>query len=781
MLIGSHTSILVSNASFTGDDGQLASFTNTVGSFPVSKGIALTTGFASFAASKNTSNGGDQSPITEQNIFDTDLNSIQAGSQKGTCFLEFDAQFEGQTFSLNYSFASDEYNYYSGSSYHDQMCIFIHGPGISSIQNIAKIGTDNVSVHTVNGCLNQTYYQNNCRRNPNSSSGGQQCAGDCGVSTLQDFDIPYNGFTKRMTATYTLPTCNKNIIYHIKIAICNIIDNQRDSGVFLEANSLGCDIEVGELYAAPNPVCNGQTLTVGATFTYNPVHTVLTTWNTGQTGSYINVIANFNNPTYVATITYNTCVFTRAITVAVHTDHNIPPYTNGVNNSGDFDIYIPANQSSCVYIPSFDTPNENVTINSTNIPAGSNFYSDNSTQEIGQFCWAPSMGQEGTYNFDVLTSDNNACGILTNSNQYSVHTICKNCLVDVYYENRAPGANPLPLFTKAGRSIIAGYSVDPNQTDGDVYASGANTTEFKAGKQIILAAGFHSSPMFWAHIDPTTCINDCNDCCNNFTGVYTEPIANVFTPDGDGINDVWMVNDFKNPNCAYGANKFHLYIYNRYGTLVYQHDGGDGTTCCLFTSAPHPNPNHLTSSIYWDGYANQNASYAWYDLNHVNVSAGTKQDDGAYFYTLELSGCNQTKNYVGFIEIIGSGVNRIAKDTTQLKKENVNSISNNHPIIASDRGSETNSFNTNQTNQLLKLFPNPASNQVSGLFEISSTSDETKLTITIENILGTTVKTQTMQANQITELDIKNLPTGTYLVKTIYNFNTFKTNLVIIQ
>jgi gliding motility-associated-like protein len=67
-------------------------------------------------------------------------------------------------------------------------------------------------------------------------------------------------------------------------------------------------------------------------------------------------------------------------------------------------------------------------------------------------------------------------------------------------------------------------------------------------------------------------------------------IPNVFTPDGDGANDVWYI-----PNS--GMKEFHVEIYNRWGEKVWE---------------------ATADEIRWDGRS----------------SAGKQLSDGTYYYTL---------------------------------------------------------------------------------------------------------------------------------------------------
>jgi gliding motility-associated-like protein len=46
-------------------------------------------------------------------------------------------------------------------------------------------------------------------------------------------------------------------------------------------------------------------------------------------------------------------------------------------------------------------------------------------------------------------------------------------------------------------------------------------------------------------------------------------LFNVFTPDGDGINDTWK------PQYV-GSERMEVYLYDRWGNLVHSHTGTEG-------------------------------------------------------------------------------------------------------------------------------------------------------------------------------------------------------------
>ncbi|MCE3277987.1 MAG: domain containing protein [Bacteroidetes bacterium] len=89
-------------------------------------------------------------------------------------------------------------------------------------------------------------------------------------------------------------------------------------------------------------------------------------------------------------------------------------------------------------------------------------------------------------------------------------------------------------------------------------------------------------------------------------------IPNVFTPDNDGINDVFYIN-------SAGLKEFQLDVYNRWGTL-------------LFTSTD--------SKIKWDGRS----------------STGVELSDGTYFFILKaVSVTSKDYSTRGFVTLLRSG------------------------------------------------------------------------------------------------------------------------------
>ncbi|MCC6840652.1 MAG: choice-of-anchor L domain-containing protein [Flavobacteriales bacterium] len=144
---------------------------------------------------------------------DDDL-SMDAGVMTyDACVLEFDCIPYGDTLLFNFSFGSEEYPEFVGSSFNDIFAIYLSGPGFTVPYNAAQLpdGTP-VAINNVNDMANSNFYFDNVM--------GQQVA--------------YDGFTVNLTAFAEVVP---DETYHFKVAIADAGDMVFDSGVFLEAFS----------------------------------------------------------------------------------------------------------------------------------------------------------------------------------------------------------------------------------------------------------------------------------------------------------------------------------------------------------------------------------------------------------------------------------------------------------------------------------------------------------------------------------------------------------------
>ena len=144
--------------------------------------------------------------------------------------LDFDFVAFSDTFAFNYVFASEEYPDFVCDDYNDVFGFFVTGYNpvsgiVNDTWNVALLpnSVTPVSINTVNGgvaagtttpCIltNTQYYQSN-----NSNS----------------YPV-FNGYTKKLTASALIMACRN---YHMHLAIADVIDQDYDSGVFLEEGS----------------------------------------------------------------------------------------------------------------------------------------------------------------------------------------------------------------------------------------------------------------------------------------------------------------------------------------------------------------------------------------------------------------------------------------------------------------------------------------------------------------------------------------------------------------
>jgi hypothetical protein len=270
LLLAPNSNITITNVKFNNVAvaGTIANASNQIGAFNVNKptpstinplgldsGLILATGGVTNAIGPNSLGSSSVQPIGPSYNSDPDLNSIASSTVNDAAVLEFDFVPNGNTISLKYRFASEEYNEYVCAGVNDAFGIFLSGPGIVGKKNIALVPNTNpplpVTINTINlgvtggngqgaTCIsacgtnavwqqNKQYYQNN-----ESTVISIPPANPALVSLLQ-----YDGLTKLLTAQWINLQCGQT--YHLKIAIADIADGAWDSGVLLEAGSFNAN------------------------------------------------------------------------------------------------------------------------------------------------------------------------------------------------------------------------------------------------------------------------------------------------------------------------------------------------------------------------------------------------------------------------------------------------------------------------------------------------------------------------------------------------------------
>lgn len=160
--------VQVSNVTFTGASASRGYFNGSNSNIGLSAGVILSSGRVTDAVGPNTSSAG--STAEEGTDFGTQgdpaLTAI-SGSMAGTfnaSVLEFDFIPSSDTVQFRFVFASNEYMVWIGTAnINDLFAFFLSGPGISGDQNIALIPgtTTPITMLNVNANVNSQYYIDN--------------------------------------------------------------------------------------------------------------------------------------------------------------------------------------------------------------------------------------------------------------------------------------------------------------------------------------------------------------------------------------------------------------------------------------------------------------------------------------------------------------------------------------------------------------------------------------------------------------------------------------------
>lgn len=169
---------------------------------------------------------------------DPDLQDIANGNPYNGAILDFDFVATGSQFSFSYIFASQEYTSFTCSGFNDAFGFFISGPGISGpysngAENIAVVPGTNVpvSINTVNSGNSSGNSDSLCElADPNWQANSIYFTTQYGGFGNQGF----NGSTVPLTAESPI-ICGET--YHVKIAICNVLDAVLNSGLYFQVNS----------------------------------------------------------------------------------------------------------------------------------------------------------------------------------------------------------------------------------------------------------------------------------------------------------------------------------------------------------------------------------------------------------------------------------------------------------------------------------------------------------------------------------------------------------------
>jgi hypothetical protein len=221
--------ILAKNVRLTGMAAALGAFSYPEASSFFNSGIILSTGKASDMAGPNDN---PKTSTVNGSAGDKNLYSIAGGRTFDGAILEFDFMADKDSVTLNFLFASEEYNDYVGSSFNDAFAVVISGPGMPAKNFAVLPGTTTpITVNSINANQNRQYYVDN---NPFTLVGkvNEQVKANLNQDILRNFS--FDGRTKVFSAGCRV---TPKQVYHLQVAISDAGDGTVDSAVLLEGES----------------------------------------------------------------------------------------------------------------------------------------------------------------------------------------------------------------------------------------------------------------------------------------------------------------------------------------------------------------------------------------------------------------------------------------------------------------------------------------------------------------------------------------------------------------
>ncbi len=239
----------VSNITFQGENTAVGYFTNGIDDVGMDRGIVMSTGLATTAATPNNGPGTTGNTSGMGTVSDPDIQTLLGiNSQWDPAIYEITFVPINDTLRFKYAWASEEYPEYACSGFNDVFGFFIEGPGINgpfsnNSQNIAFVPDPSdpsgltftdlpVTINNVNpGVVGNNGNIVNCTPPNGSLAYGQYYNDNTGGTTLT-----YDGILDVFIAQVVVTPCEE---YTIRLAVSDASDGAFDSAVFLEAKSFG--------------------------------------------------------------------------------------------------------------------------------------------------------------------------------------------------------------------------------------------------------------------------------------------------------------------------------------------------------------------------------------------------------------------------------------------------------------------------------------------------------------------------------------------------------------
>lgn len=611
------TNVTVIGANYSGGEKSYGSFSGLGTIFPYTEGIILSTGKIVNAPGPNTSLLRDGNDITWPG--DQDLESaLQLSNSINATIIEFDFIPLGNKISFDFLLSSEQYLLSASPNqcnFTDGFAFLLKEVGAVTYQNLAVVPntTIPVKINTVRGT-------------------GSVCppANEAYFDAFNDDEYPtnFNGQTKSMKAQADVIPGTQ---YHIKLVIADEGNYQYDSAIFLKAGSFNFGVNIGEdrLFANQNPVCATESIlldaTSGGAISYQwLLNGVAIAGETNATLSLNPPYTNLQNGVYEVLISYSpTCSFTSNINLefagSLNTDITTYTTCDSDTNQDGFHSFTNADFTTIASnlftnlppfytIGFFESPTSTVplvfpyintspynsivyakitNIDNCYIPVAINLivntFDELLVSENVSLCENNSVTLTApagltSYSWDTNPVENTQSIVVTSPGIYSV--ILEN----------STGCFGTKTFTVIGSEIA---TINAIETSDFLANNTATVNASGSGNYVYSLDGinYQESPVF-SNLQSglyTIFVKDLNGCGEITAEFYILSYPKFFTPNGDGYNDVWKIENLDKK----GFENSNIFIFDRYGKLLKEINSKNNSWNGTF------NTQNLPSSDYW--------------------------------------------------------------------------------------------------------------------------------------------------------------------------------------
>ena len=608
-------------------------FSYTGTSLGISNGILLTTGHAASAAgaepplvSFNNSSPGDAALAP---YLPTGTSTYDA------CILEFDLIPSGDTVAFNYQFGSEEYRQAVCSNFTDVFAFFISGPGITGTSNMALVPgtTIPVEINTINNGTPGTVPSANIA-NCNAMGPGSPFI-TYYLDNTAGPDLAYRGYTTKLRAIHSVTPCVQyhlklsiadagNAIYDSGVFLekGSLTSN---SFHFSRTDSIGTTINGVQHTVVKG--CSPATVKIIADHVSNVPNTVnLTYGGTAVQNVDVNTLpSSLVLPAGDTTVSFSVQGLATAVNGPVTLIMHI---STPCGNSDDLTLTILDTPDVKILTP--DTlvcPNQDFIIRATG-PAGLSYsWAPASSLNFSTVLEPVATPTAATVYTLSAVYPNAGClptirMLHVDMNLFNLGTIAGDSTfcTGTYYKFIIKNGHQQSVLWSfgPGDTVTSDHSVVHAWTTAGIYDVTASPTNSGCGSPIIKTIRVYASPFIYLGADTTICpgntaivLHDTyggappaatwlwntgattnsigvdapgiyfatvtSDGCQASDTIDIGPdcfaaIPNVFTPNGDGVNDYF----FPRQVLTMGLTDFHMTIYNRWGEEIFTTSSLDG-------------------------------------------------------------------------------------------------------------------------------------------------------------------------------------------------------------